>query len=66
MNNEQIVELLQKLQGAISNSTESVQVCTPSSDYYLERNNWCEEIIKFVNPDRLYSEISDIIKQYET
>ena len=64
MNNEQIVELLEKLQAAIINSTETIKVCIPSDDCYSRNKYWSEEKIKFVDSERLSLELSNLIGYY--
>lgn len=63
--NHKIIVLLTQLHDVIISSTEKIKVCTPSTDYYSS-NAWCEDTIKYIDPDRLSQEILDIIKTYET
>ena len=60
MSNEQIVKLLQKLKCAIYNSSENLRVCTPLGDHSSD------EIIYYIDSEKLYSEINEITEQYQT
>jgi len=52
-------EIYARLAEMISDCTEKVKVCTPSSDYYRSRDEWSEDTIYVINAHQLAQLLAD-------
>lgn len=52
-------EIYARLAEMIDLATERVKICTPPSDYYSRRDEWCEDTIYVINASHLSSLLTD-------
>ena len=63
--NEQLIEMLDKLQLAIEASTQTVKICTPNADYYARSHDWVSDTVQIINPETLCEKIGEMIAELQ-
>lgn len=56
-------DLLEKLISAVEASTKTVQIVTPSTDYYARRGDYDEDTLDIIDPDQFVQCLTNVLQE---